>query len=175
MLLVWERGSWCTPGGAVEPGETKLEALQRELREEVSLSLALTSSELPPHYLGGYQQSRARDNLVNDNFSAFVVHCSSDDFEVDRAELEHAAWFDWKALLQAWRDAGRPRSDGEGRSLKQFEMDGRDGWEAQPDGRNTVRLNVLEWLDRWDEGRAIPCSYSEEQQAGEKAAKVKIG
>ena len=172
---MWERGSWCTPGGAVEPGENKLQALEREMREEVSLRLDLTSEELPPHYLGGWQQSRARDNLINDNFSAFVVKCASDDFEVDRSEVNHAAWFDWKVLLEAWRDAGRPLTDGDGKALKQFQMDGCDGWQPQPEGRNAVRLNVLEWLDRWQDGRAIPCAYSEQMQAGEKAAKVKIG
>ncbi len=32
-------GAWCFPGGAIEPGETPPQALKRELREELSLTI----------------------------------------------------------------------------------------------------------------------------------------
>ena len=85
MLLVWERGSWSTPGGAVEPGENKLDALERELREEVNLTLDLVG--WGAQYLGGWQQSKARDNLVNDNFSSFLVKVPA------HAQAPTACWF----------------------------------------------------------------------------------
>jgi ADP-ribose pyrophosphatase YjhB (NUDIX family) len=39
ILLVWERGSWSTPGGAVNAGESKIDALARELYEEVGVEV----------------------------------------------------------------------------------------------------------------------------------------
>ena len=71
-------------------------------------------------YLGGWQQSRARDNLINDNFSAFLVKAKSDDFSVDEKEIHAAQWFAWSKLLDAWRDAGKPTKDKDGKKLKAF-------------------------------------------------------
>ena len=53
-----------------ELSEGKLAALNREVWEELDVKLDL---EWGAHYVGGYQQSRARDGVMNDNFSAFVV------------------------------------------------------------------------------------------------------
>ena len=40
LLLVWERGAWSTPGGAVNAGENKLEALEREVYEELQAEVS---------------------------------------------------------------------------------------------------------------------------------------
>ena len=75
VLAVWERGGWSTPGGAVNQGEMKIDALHREIREEVGLEV---DAEVQPIYLGGYQQSNARDGGINDNFSAFLVRTTEE-------------------------------------------------------------------------------------------------
>ena len=76
VLLVWERGHWTTSGGAVNPGESKLETLIREVHEEVRVHVDQTWEGVC--YLGGWSAGRARDNLINDNFSAFAVRLQSE-------------------------------------------------------------------------------------------------
>ena len=57
-------------------------------------------------FLGGYSAPCKRDNLINDNFHAFVVQASSNYFKEDQKEIQTAMWVDWKALLHKWRAAG---------------------------------------------------------------------
>ena len=100
-----ERGAWNTPGGAVNPGELKLDTLAREVMEELT---AAVDPSFVPIYVGGWQQAHARDGAVNDNFSAFVVRLASEAFKVDNVEVAHADWFPWRDLLDDWRRAGAP-------------------------------------------------------------------
>lgn len=77
------------------------------VRVQVDVRIDLSGS-FPPLYLGGYQQSRARDNLINDNFSTFLVRAETDHFKADFKEIHHAQWIEWRPLLQKWRNAGKP-------------------------------------------------------------------
>lgn len=159
IMLVWERGNWQTPSGAVDPGEGKLAALEREMREEVNVTLDLS---WPPHFVGGYQHSRARDNMVNDNFTAFLAKVASDEFTADMAEIKLAAWFDWRDLLQKWEASGSPKST-------RVELD------MGHEGKTKVRYNCIKWLKRWADGQSIPVQYEEwDKQMGERAGKMDI-
>ena len=79
-------------------------------------------------YLGGWQKGKARDDSVNDNFSAFAVRAITEDFAIDHKEIGVAMWLPWRELLAAWRDAGRP-ADGKITPL--------DGCKGLPDGKPT--------------------------------------
>ena len=172
MLLVWERGGWATPGGAVNVGESKVEALTREVKEEVGLEV---DRDRPIQYLGGWSSGRARDNLSNDNFSAFAAHVTSDAFIVDNKEIFECAWFEWKPLLDEWIAQGRPG----GRSVKTLDL-GKPKADpastAKDQGeRNILSTNVLRGLEVYRDGRGFEVKTKDKKQAGSKAMKCTWG
>jgi len=89
---------WGTPGGGIEPGESLLEALHRELAEEIGLTLTTT----PPHvwhqvvadpgHVPGY------DGVINDFFlvrtAAFTPRGALTDAELAAENLRGFRW--WK-------------------------------------------------------------------------------
>ena len=95
---------WHLPGGGVEPGETALEALARELREEASIELD-GAAELMRVYLN--LNASDRDHVL-----LYVVR----DFRVTEAkardrEIAEAGFFPLDALPEAITPATRARLD----------------------------------------------------------------
>ena len=147
VLCVWERGGWNTPGGAVDPGEMKVDGLKREIYEEVGVTIDDT---FEPIYLGGYQAARARDDRINDNFSVFAVKASSEHFEVDQKEIHAAMWVPWAALLDEWIDAGRP-GDKKNIALSAAML---------PADKTCVSKNLLRWLETYRSNKGMRCKVT---------------
>src|ERR1051325_5422137 len=59
---------WAAPGGGVEPGEDRLSALRRELREETGLIAAVDPPHVWHQIVLAADQPPGFDGLVNDYF-----------------------------------------------------------------------------------------------------------
>jgi len=160
-LLVWEREAWSMVAGAVEPGESLVAAMSRELMEEVNIEL---NPDIQPYFMGGYHQARARNNLVNDNFHSFVVVAKEEEFSVDGVEIEKAQWFPWAPILKAWRNANKPTPgrDPKGRRTRGVGpgypgVEGLDWGEHVPKDKPIVMQSFLRMIDAYDRGEYIMC------------------
>jgi 8-oxo-dGTP pyrophosphatase MutT (NUDIX family) len=163
VLLVWCRGAWSMPGGATIAGECKIQTLAREVREEVGVQVDFSQDVL---YIGGWSTGRARDNLTNDNFSAFAVRMKSEVFHNDCKEVFEASWFEWRPLLDAWVAQGKP-DDRRVKSLDLQQPKGDPTIEKYDNGdRNILSGLVLKGLDIYASGCGLRVRWEEGEQDG---------
>jgi len=142
VLLVFELGRWGRVGGAVDPGETCLEAALRECHEETSIEL---DDSFKPLLGMGYQQPRSRDGSINDHFLLFIVRAKSMEIKLDKNELQAAEWFEIAPLVAAFAEAWKASGASDQRLPSVFEV-------------NAKRVSTLELrsLQRFTEGSCCP-------------------
>jgi len=72
------QGLWTVPGGGVEPGETTLEAVKREVWEEIGLDISSASiTPIVKDFLTGTSEKTLRDTgetvIVQMRFNDFII------------------------------------------------------------------------------------------------------
>lgn len=99
VLLVRKRGTaaFMQAGGKIDPGETPLEALARELTEELSFTPAVSEAR----FLGTFtaQAANEPDHLLEAHL--FHVRVPDRDFRI-AAELEEAIWIRIEEAADLW-------------------------------------------------------------------------
>jgi len=83
---------WTLPGGGIRHGETPAEAVTREVREEVGISLAHVES------LGSYVSTA---EFKTDTVYCFYGSVPNDAYTIDNGEVVQAEWFPADALPEA--------------------------------------------------------------------------
>ncbi len=110
-ILIGERsdvaGAWQFPQGGVKKSETALEALSRELREEVSLEPAhyrVIESKGPYRYL--FRPGRTKEGFDGQEQTYFLVELTAPDsnieVETEQPEFSQLRWIEPSEFQSAW-------------------------------------------------------------------------
>jgi ADP-ribose pyrophosphatase YjhB (NUDIX family) len=98
---------WAAPGGGIEPGEDRLSALRRELREEIGLVIAMEPPHVWHQVVLGADNAPGFDGIVNDYFLVRATHFRPrGEFTDDQLAAEHVAAFRWWRLAEITDHSG---------------------------------------------------------------------
>ncbi len=92
-----DNGKWSIHGGAVELGETYLQALERELKEEINVK------PINPQLMGIYTGKKfyfeyPNGDKIYDSLCVFLVEEYEGDLQKDNREVADLQWFDLENL-----------------------------------------------------------------------------